>query len=203
MSRIHVCVSTAVVLSAFGLAGCGEGSSMHQNPIGPSSMTSPMSPTSGGGMGGAGMPAAVASEFDYLAGMIPHHEEAIAAARILQRDTERQEVRAFAAAIIETQSAEVDQMKSWLAAWYPGRDIRVVYQPMMRDLAGLTGNTLDRAFLSDMIPHHMVAVMMSQQFVMRNLAEHADVVPFAENIRDTQHAEIQMMSRWLRAWFGG
>jgi uncharacterized protein (DUF305 family) len=166
-------------------------------------MTSPMSPTSGGGMGGAGMPAAVASEFDYLAGMIPHHEEAITAARILQRDTERQEVRAFAAAIIETQSAEVDQMKSWLAAWYPGRDIGVVYQPMMRDLMGLTGSALDRAFLNDMIPHHMVAVMMSQQFVMRNLAEHADVIPFAGNIRDTQHAEIQMMSRWRRVWFGG
>ena len=200
MSRIHVFVSTAVVLSALALAGCGEGSSMRRNPIGPSSMTSPMS---AGGMGDAGMPAAVASEFDYLAGMIPHHEEAIATARILQRGTERQEMRAFAAAIIETQSAEVDQMKSWLAAWYPGRDIRVVYRPMMRDLVGLTGNALDRAFLNDMIPHHMVAVMMSQQFVMRNLAEHADVVPFAGNIRDTQHAEIQMMSRWLRAWFGG
>jgi uncharacterized protein (DUF305 family) len=203
MSRIHVFVPTAVVLSAFALASCDEGSSMHQNPIGPSSMTSPMSPMSAGGMGGAGMPAAVASEFDYLAGMIPHHEEAIATARILQRDTERQEMRAFTAAIIETQSAEVDQMKSWLAAWYPGRNRRVVYQPMMRDLVGLTGNALDRAFLNDMIPHHMIAVMMSQQFVMRNLAEHADVVPFAENIRDTQHAEIQMMSRWLRAWFGG
>ena len=202
MSRIHVFVSAAVVLSAFTLAGCGEGSSMRQNPNGPSSMTSPMSQMGPGGMGGAGMAAAVASEFDYLAGMIPHHEEAIATARILQRGTERQEMRAFAAAIIETQSAEVDQMKSWLAAWYPGRDIRVVYQPMMRDLVGLTGNALDRAFLNDMIPHHMVAVMMSQQFVMRNLAEHADVVPFAGNIRDTQHAEIQMMSAWLRAWFG-
>jgi len=175
---------------------------MRQNPNGPSSMTSPMSQMGPGGMGGAGMAAAVASEFDYLAGMIPHHEEAIATARILQRGTERQEMRAFAAAIIETQSTEVDQMKSWLAAWYPGRDIRVVYQPMMRDLVGLTGNALDRAFLNDMIPHHMMAVMMSQQFVMRNLAEHADVIPFAGNIRDTQHAEIQMMSAWLRAWFG-
>lgn len=203
MSRIHVFVSVAVALSAFALASCGEGSSMRQNPNGPSSMTGPMSPMGAGGMGGAGMPVSVASELDYLAGMIPHHEEAIAAARILQRDTERQEMRAFAAAIIETQSAEVDQMKSWLAAWYPGRDIRVVYQPMMRDLVGLTGNALDRAFLNDMIPHHMVAVMMSQQFVMRNLGEHADVIPFAKNIRDTQHAEIQMMSGWLRAWFGG
>ena len=199
MSRINVFASMAVVLSAFAL-GCGDGSSIRPNPIGPSSMPGPMS---AGGMGNAGMPAAVASEFDYLAGMIPHHEEAIAAARILQQDTERLEMRAFAAAIIETQSAEVDQMKSWLAAWYPGRDTRVVYQPMMRDLVGLTGNALDWAFLEDMIPHHMMAVMMSQRFVMQNRAVHADVIPFAENIRHTQAAEIQMMSEWLRAWFGG
>ncbi len=67
--------------------------------------------------------------------MIPHHEEAIATARILQRGTGRQEMRTFAASIVETQSAEVEQMKAWLAAWYPRRDTRVVYQPMMRNLA--------------------------------------------------------------------
>ena len=198
MARTHVFVSTAVVLSVLALAGCGQGPSTRRNPIGPSPVSGPMSP---GGMGGAGMPGAVASEFDYLAGMIPHHEEAIATARILLRGTERQEMRAFAATIIETQSAEVAQMQSWLAAWYPGRDAGVDYRPMMRDLAGLTGDALDRAFLDDMIPHHMMAVMMSQQLVMRNLALHADVMPFAGNIRDTQRAEIQMMSEWLRVWF--
>jgi uncharacterized protein (DUF305 family) len=49
-----------------------------------------------------------------------------------------------------------------------------------------------------MIPHHMMAVMMSQQLSMRNLAAHAAVGPFAANIRDTQRAEIQMMTAWLR-----
>lgn len=77
---------------------------------------------------------AVASEFDYLTEMIPHHDEAIATARILERNTERQEMRSFAASIIDTQSAEVRQMKEWLVAWYPDRDTRVSYQPMMRDL---------------------------------------------------------------------
>jgi uncharacterized protein (DUF305 family) len=154
-----------------------------------------------GGMSGNGM-SMVASEFDYLAGMIPHHEEAIATAQILQRGTARPEMRAFAVSIVETQSAEVRQMHDWLAAWYPDRDTRVAYQPMMRDLAGLTGDALDKAFLEDMIPHHMMAVMMSQQLVTRNLAVHSDVIPFATNIRDAQHAEIEMMSVWLRTWFG-
>jgi len=163
-------------------------------------MAGQMSPM---GAGGAGMSeVVVASEFDYLAVMIPHHDEAIATARILQRGTGRQEMRTFAASIVETQSAEVEQMKAWLAAWYPRRDTRVVYQPMMRDLAGLTGDALDRAFLEDMIRHHLMAVMTSEWLIMRNLAVHAGVIPFAANIRDTQHAEMQMMSEWLRTWFG-
>jgi len=168
--------------------------------MGPSSMAGM---GSNGGMGTmAGMGMSVGSEFDYLTGMIPHHDEAIAAAKALQRGTHRQEMRAFAGSIIETQTAEVEQMKAWLAAWHPGRDTSVTYQPMMRDLTGLSGDALDQAFLADMIPHHMMAVMMSQQFLMANLADHGEVVPFARNIRDVQHTEIQMMAAWLRAWFG-
>ena len=89
-------------------------------------------------------------------------------------------------------------MNAWLATWYPGRDTRVDYQPMMRELTGLTGGALDKAFLEDMIPHHMMAVMMSQQLIMRNLSEHPAVMSFAANVRDTQRAEIQMMTAWLR-----
>ncbi|MEO6059359.1 MAG: DUF305 domain-containing protein [Candidatus Limnocylindria bacterium] len=160
-----------------------------------------------GGMGQAGMMGgaggmAVASEFDFLAQMIPHHEEAIESAGVLLAGTERAEMKAFAERIIATQSAEVVQMKEWLASWYPGRDTAVDYQPMMGDLTGLTGDELDRAFLDDMIPHHMVAVMMSQQLVTQGLAEHPEVVPFAETIRDAQHAEIFQMAGWLQDWFG-
>jgi uncharacterized protein (DUF305 family) len=144
----------------------------------------------------------VASEFDYLSQMIPHHEEAIVAATQLQAGTARREMRDFAATVIATQSAEVAQMKAWLAAWYPGRDTRVAYRPMMRDLTELRGDAIDRTFLEDMIPHHMMAVMMSQQLIARALAVHPEVNPFAATIRDTQQAEIRTMSLWLREWFG-
>jgi uncharacterized protein (DUF305 family) len=133
--------------------------------------------------------------------MIPHHEEAIAAAGVLERGTSRDAMRRFAQVIIETQTAEVQQVQRWLTAWYGGRDPRVAYQPMMRDLSALTGDALDRAFLDDMIPHHRMAVMMSQQLIVSRLAAHPELVPFAANIRDVQHAEIQMMITWLAEWF--
>lgn len=142
------------------------------------------------------------SEFDYLAQMIPHHEEAIQAAQVLLAGTDRSEMQAFAEDIIETQTAEVAQMREWLATWYPDRDPTVDYQPMMRDLEGLSGDELDQAFLEDMIPHHMGAVMMSQQLLAQDLAEHPEVVSFAQEIRDAQMTEIQQMVRWLADWFG-
>lgn len=144
----------------------------------------------------------VDSEFDYLAHMIPHHEEAIASAEVLLEGTDREEMRTFAEDIIETQSAEVARMREWLTAWYPDRDTAVDYEPMMRDLDGLTGDPLDQAFLEDMIGHHMQAVMMSQQLLSRGLVEHDEVAPFARQIRDSQRAEIFQMRTWLQDWSG-
>lgn len=153
-------------------------------------------------MGRFGGMTTVGSEFDYLAQMIPHHQEAIASAELLVEGTDRPEMEAFAQAIIDTQSAEVAQMQAWLADEYPDRDVSVDYEPMMRDLTGLNGDELDQAFLEDMIGHHMAAVMMSQQLLAGDLAEQPAVVPFAEQIRDSQHAEIIQMRGWLADWFG-
>ncbi len=143
----------------------------------------------------------VRSEFDYLAQMIPHHEEAIAAAQELRR-SDRAQLRTFADDIVRTQSRQVTQMKQWLAEWYPGRDTSVDYEPMMRDLGDLSGDRLDRAFLEDMIPHHMSAVMMSQQLLARGLADHDALSQLAASIRDEQHDEIFRMQRWLGQWYG-
>jgi uncharacterized protein (DUF305 family) len=155
-----------------------------------------------GQVGMSGHMTTVESEFDYLAQMFPHHEEAIASAQVLLEGTDRPEMKDFAESIIDTQSTEVAQMREWLATWYPGQDPSVDYEPMMRDLSALTGDELDQAFLEDMVGHHMAAVMMSQQLLAGDLAEHPDVVPFAEQIRDGQHAEIFQMRGWLSDWFG-
>jgi uncharacterized protein (DUF305 family) len=143
---------------------------------------------------------AVTAEFGYLTQMVPHHEEAVAAATELQR-SDRPQLRALAQSIVASQTAQIDQMTAWLDEWYPGRSTDVDYQPMMRDLTGLSGDRLDRVFLQDMIPHHMMAVMMSQQLLMHGVADHEEVSDLAETIRDEQHAEIVWMQRQLAAWF--
>lgn len=142
-----------------------------------------------------------ASEQEYLAEMVAHHQEAIDAARELRR-SDRAVMRRFGERIVAAQSAQVAQMESWLAEWYPDDSTDVDYEPMMRDLTGLSGDRLDRTFLEDMVGHHMAAVMMSQHGLASRLFDHDEVAALAADIRDDQHAEILRMRAWLRDWFG-
>ena len=148
-----------------------------------------------GMMGWAG----VASEPEYLAQMIAHHQEAVSAARELAR-SDRAEMRSFGESIVESQSAQIQQMRTWLDDWYPEQTTDVAYRPMMRDLTGLSGDRLDQAFLQDMTGHHMAAVMMSQQLLWRG-TDHDQVAQLARTMRDDQHTEIVQMQRWLAQWF--
>lgn len=147
-------------------------------------------------MGGRGR----LDEAAYLTEMVAHHEEAVVAAHELAR-SDRPQLRALGTAIVETQTAQVERMRTWLAAWYPDEPPAQDYRPMMDDLSGLSGDRLDRTFLREMVVHHMAAVMMSQHLLLRGV-EHDEVAELARAIRDGQHAEIVVMRRWLARWSG-
>jgi uncharacterized protein (DUF305 family) len=152
-------------------------------------------------MGDHGQSMESTSEYDYLRHMVAHHEEAVGAARELAR-SDRSRMRSFGRDVVATQTEQVRVMRSWLATWYPGASTATPYQPMMRDLSELSGDRLDRAFLQDMVVHHMAAVMMSQHFMAGGASEHRAVTDLARTIRDEQHAEIMWMRSWSFRWFG-
>ncbi|MGH8868502.1 MAG: DUF305 domain-containing protein [Actinomycetes bacterium] len=139
-------------------------------------------------------------EHEYLAEMVAHHREAVSAAHQLKRSY-RPEMRALGASIVTSQSAQIHHMSRWLRQWYPNRSHDVGYRPMMRDLTTLTGDALDRAFLQDMIGHHMAAVMTSQHLLTRGIAQHQAVARLAATVRNDQRTEIIQMRRWLTVWF--
>lgn len=159
----------------------------------------------GGGMGydGGGMAAAwsTADEAGFLREMVAHHREAIEMAGELAR-SERPAMRALGARIVSSQTAQVEQMETWLDEWYADEPTDTAYEPMMRDLSDLSGDRLDRTFLEDMVGHHMAAVMMSQRLLVRGTAEHDEVADLARTIRAEQVREIRWMSERLSTWFG-
>jgi uncharacterized protein (DUF305 family) len=152
----------------------------------------------GGRMGGGWHGSVSTSESAYLVEMVAHHEEAVTAAGELSR-SDRAEMRELGTSIVASQTAQIELMRGWLDEWYPDAG-PADYEPMMRDLDGLEGDELDRAFLEDMVGHHMMAVMMSQHLLM-STDVHPEVADLAGTIRDEQHREIVVMTRWLRAWF--
>ncbi|PTN32362.1 DUF305 domain-containing protein [Desulfonatronum sp. SC1] len=144
----------------------------------------------------------VGSELEFLVEMIPHHQEAVDSAKQILAVTERQELRDFAKEVMDTQAEEIAKMRQWIKQWYPDAATQAAYQPMMRDIDGLSAEEADIVFLEDMIEHHLAAVQMARDVLDKNLAEHAEVRTLAEEIVAAQSREIDQMREWLEEWGG-
>lgn len=149
-----------------------------------------------GMMGGMGM-MMVSSEKEFITEMIPHHQEAVDTAReVLARGGTTPEIKTLVQNIVTAQEKEIADMKSWYQAWY-GTSYQPsgTYKPMMRDLANLSGQELDRAFLEDMVMHHMGAIMMAHS--VQSYIQHDEVRTLTSAIIKTQSDEIGQMRRML------
>ena len=61
-----------------------------------------------------------ATDFDkaFIEEMIPHHQMAVMMAQMLQRTTNRSEMKQLAEDIIEAQTREINSMREWYRQWY-------------------------------------------------------------------------------------
>jgi uncharacterized protein (DUF305 family) len=154
------------------------------------------------GTGMAGMPTSTTDVLSFLQHMIPHHLEAIESAEALLAVTERPELRALLEDVVETQTAEVDLMRRWIDAWFPDAEPEAHVEPMMRDLGDAPVADRERAWLEDMIVHHMMAVHEARALLALDLSDHPEVAELANAIAAGQMAEMRQMAGWLSAWFG-
>jgi len=142
----------------------------------------------------------------FIMQMIPHHEGAIEMAKIALQKSARPEVKTLANAIIEAQTKEIDDMTTWYQAWF---DSAPPHMSGMMHMDGMSGDTsrlaaasaaeFDREFLSQMIPHHEMAIMMAQ--MLKATTGRAEMKQLGENIISSQSAEITTMRGWLQEWY--
>lgn len=135
------------------------------------------------------------TEEEFIANMIPHHQEAVDTASIIVAKTQNAELKKIAENIVSAQKTEIALLGSWMKSWYPNNAIKVSYMPMMRDLSKLSDHDLDDAFMEDMVKHHEWAVHMAEEVL--EVSQRPEIVKMANDIIRTQNAEIAIFKKLL------
>ncbi|MFA6076580.1 MAG: DUF305 domain-containing protein [Candidatus Paceibacterota bacterium] len=151
----------------------------------------------------------------FIEQMIPHHDGAIAMAKLALQKAKRPEINTLAQNIISAQEKEVIEMQAWYKSWFGG-DVKTgnVYSMMggMMSYGGMhmVGNQqdtqvlenatdFDKAFIENMIPHHQLAIIMAQ--MLKAGTNRPEMLTLANNITESQSKEIEEMQNWYKNWY--
>lgn len=150
----------------------------------------------------------------YIDMMIPHHDSIIALSQAaLPRLTDPRLIQ-MAEAIIATQSGEIAQLASWREVWYGSPTPDTSEHSMMAMLEAMPVSTMDDmmhemdsatqvaafcsasnpdlAFIDQVIPHHQMAIDVSEIALER--AEHPEIKETAQAVITAQQAEIDELT---------
>lgn len=147
-------------------------------------------------------------DLQFIDQMIPHHEGALMSSEHMISNSKRPEMRQLYENIQKSQSEQIEQMQEWRKEWYPdaGQPSGMMGEEQTGSMMGngmmdgsmqgmMGGNALDTMFLKMMIPHHQMAVDMSDEALSK--AEHPELRELAQEIRDEQSSEIKLMQGYL------
>jgi uncharacterized protein (DUF305 family) len=211
-SPLALLLAATFILSACGGAGGGQqgngshdgGHDMAKNGgMGHGSM----------GMGSGGMTKQMVtkngeySDEAFIDAMVPHHQGAIAMARVALKNAEHEEIKELSMNIVSTQQAEIEELKA-----IKREEVGTSHVPMEMSSAQMRGmgmmmdpqaladdDPFDRAFIDAMIPHHRSAIEMAK--VANQESENPRIKELAGNILSAQKGEIEQMRRWREQWY--
>lgn len=149
---------------------------------------------------------------DYLKGMIPHHESAIAMSEsYLKYGSSNEALGRLAQDIIDTQTAEITKMKQLIkeleASGSIDKEKSKGYLNAYNVIAAhdkhaghedVSYSNADEAFAEGMVMHHQMAVDMSKAILEYTDSE--KVRELAKNIIDLQEKEIKKMKEILKQY---
>jgi uncharacterized protein (DUF305 family) len=222
--KIWVSFVTVALLLCGGLVSCanrttqststGESTSPAVSPAPNSS--APTTPDGGSSTMGNGQGMTGQVDKQFIAMMVPHHEQANQMADLALTRAKRPEVKQLAQTIKKDQTREIQQMRTWYKSWY-GTEVPAMamngrmsqsdgnkgmssMQGMGMDLETLkNAPDFDKEFLRQMISHHKMAIQMGEMDASK--ATRPEIRQLAQSIVKTQTAEIGQMQKWYQAWY--
>jgi len=188
-------------------------------PMAGMAMGTPMAGMAEGGMAMGSPTAGMAMEIDqiFIDSMIPHHASIVAMAQAALPRLADERLRAIAQTIVDTQSAEIGELRGYRAAFYGDPEPAPMDEHMMGAMMQMMPNLTmpmdammaqmdaatqvellcaaadtDRAFIDLTIPHHESAIAMAEATVGQ--ATHEEIRAFAERVIADQQREIGELS---------
>ena len=166
-----------------------------------------------GGMSMATVNTTTPFDRQFIDMMVPHHQGAVAMARIALTRAQHPQIKRLAQSIVAAQQREIAEMKEWRKAWYssavtpdmahmPMLPGLMMHMDMMADLGRLkTAKPFDKAFIDAMIPHHQMAIKAAELELAHGT--HARLRSLALSIIEDQAREIGLMQAYSDLWYGG
>lgn len=131
-----------------------------------------------------------------------HHQQGVELSRLALTRTRNPAVRTLAVDIIAAQESEIVRMSGWSQDWGGGHDHPghtghpgMLSPQQITGLAGLTGTSFDRSWLTGMSSHHRGAVAMARTEAADGANPEARQL--AATIVETQTEQVAEMERLL------
>ena len=139
----------------------------------------------------------IKSDQDFLEMMISHHQEAVDSSKVLIAKTQNEELKKFLQGVIDAQTKEIEQMKTWYKDWFK-KDYAPAsgYMAMMPDLTKMEGAVADQAYIKSMIAHHQGAIDAAKQ--LSKVSKRYELIQFATAVIEVQTKENELLATWLK-----
>jgi len=146
------------------------------------------------------------SDKAFIDAMVPHHQGAIAMARVALKNAEHEEIKELSRNIISSQQAEIEELKAIKKEEFGTSNVPMeMSQEQMRSMGMMDPQQLankepfDKAFIDAMIPHHQSAIEMAQ--VAYEKSRIPEIKELTKNIVSAQQREIEQMKEWRKEWY--
>lgn len=132
----------------------------------------------------------------YLDGVIAHHLTAIDLAKQALEGSHRKEVRGLAKEIIETDEANIKELRTYKLSWY--KDDKEIDSFNKINL-GEEGERFDLRFLNALIAHHEEAIETAREISTKSTRD--EILDLADNITQGLTAGKTTLEQWRKEWY--
>jgi uncharacterized protein (DUF305 family) len=132
----------------------------------------------------------------YINAMIAHHKGAMKLAEQVKYESQRQDIKILAVAILTDEPKAIDELYQWKKDWY--NDTTEVASMEVPNL-GTYDEKLDWRFLNALITHHESGIEMTMEIQMKSTRN--EILSNANAVQAFLTKGVKMLVDWRTSWY--